>query len=214
MKPFLIIYGLFVLIVSTLLVICPKPELFVLLNGAYSDFGNQVFPYITHLGGGFLSLIVVIVFVFMQYRLAIIATVSFLLTGLIIQLLKHTVFSDCTRPVKFLEGIDIVHTVPGVDMHMYNSFPSGHSATAFSLFFMLSLALSGKKPVLGIVFFVLALLGSYSRIYLGQHFPEDVLAGSVTGVVITYLCYKLIDKLLKDKDWATQALFKKGKAHE
>jgi membrane-associated phospholipid phosphatase len=113
-----------------------------------------------------------------------------------------------------LEGTDIVHTVPGVDMHMYNSFPSGHSATVFSLFFMLSLALSGKKPVLGIVFFVLALLGSYSRIYLGQHFPEDVLAGSVTGVVITYLCYKLIDKLLKDKDWATQALFKKGKAHE
>jgi len=213
LKPFLITYGLFVLIVSTLLVIYPKPELFVLLNGAYSDFGNQAFPYITHLGGGYLSLIVVIVFVFMQYRLAIIATASFLLTGLIIQLLKHTVFSDWTRPVKFLEGTDI-HTVPGVDMYMYNSFPSGHSAMAFSLFFMLSLALSGKKPVLGIVFFALALLGGYSRIYLGQHFPEDVLAGSLIGVSLTYLCYLLLNKLIKDRVWANHRLFKKANAHE
>ena len=214
MKPFLITYGLFVLIVSTLLVIYPKPELFALLNGAYSDFGNQVFPFITHLGDGFLSGLVVVFLLFISYRWAIISSVSFIVTGLITQLLKHTLFADCLRPMKFFADNEVVHTVTGVEMHMYNSFPSGHSAMAFSLFFMLSLALSGKKPVLGIVFFALALLGGYSRIYLGHHFPEDILAGSAIGVVITCLCYRLIDKLLKDKDWATQALFKKGITYE
>jgi len=214
LKPFLITYGLFVLIVSTLLVIYPKPELFVLLNGAYSDFGNQAFPYITHLGDGFLAGLVVVFLLFISYRWAIISSVSFIVTGLIMQLLKHTLFADCLRPMKFFADNEVVHTVTGVEMHMYNSFPSGHSTTVFSLFFILALILKGQQRAWGILFLLLAVLGGYSRIYLGQHFPEDVLAGSLIGVSLTYLCYLLLNKLFKDKEWANRRLFKKANAHE
>lgn len=210
MKPFLIAYAVFVLGVSPLLVIYPKEELFVLLNGAYCSIGDAVFPYITYLGGGLLSVLVVILFLFIQYRLTIIASVSFLLTGLITQFLKHTFFSECVRPLKFFDGSEIVHTVVGVDMYFQNSFPSGHSATAFSLFLMLALALKRKYQVFGILFFMLALIGGYSRIYLGQHFPEDVLAGSFIGVTITILCYLILNKQLATRAWASKRLEKKG----
>jgi len=89
LKPFLIAYAVFVLVVSPLLVIYPKEELFFLLNGAYSSIGDAVFPYITYFGGGLLSVLVVVVFLFIQFRLAIVAGVSFLLTGIITQVLKH-----------------------------------------------------------------------------------------------------------------------------
>ena len=206
MKSFLIIYTVFALVASAFLIVYPKEELFLIINGAYSGFGDVVFPYITYLGGGFFSALTVIIFLFIQYRLAIIASVSFILMGLITQVLKHTLFSDCPRPFKFFEGGELVHSIADVDLYLYNSFPSGHSATAFSLFFMLVLALKGKQPVWGIVFFFLALLGGYSRIYLGQHFLGDVLAGSFIGVITTYLCYVILDKHLASTAWANRSL--------
>jgi len=207
LKPFLIAYAAFVLLLSTLVLIYPKEELFLLLNGSYSDLGDAVFPYITHLGSGVLSAIVVVVFLFRQYRLAIISSVSFLVTGLITQLLKHTLFSEALRPFKYFEGQDVVHSVADVQLYMYNSFPSGHSATAFSLFFMLLLASDGRRPILAIVLCMLAVLTGYSRIYLGLHFPEDVLAGSLIGVIFTFLCFRLLDKKLVRTTWANKGLF-------
>jgi membrane-associated phospholipid phosphatase len=64
------------------------------------------------------------------------------------------------------------------------SFPSGHTATAFSMFFLLAL-IYNKKGV-GLVCCLLAIIAGFSRMYLLQHFLLDVLAGSILGVAITY----------------------------
>jgi len=214
LKPFLIAYSLFVLVVSAVLIVFSKETSFLMINGWHTDFGDLVFPFITHLGGGFISGLVVVVFLFISYRWVIICSVSFVVTGLITQLLKRTVFADCVRPMKFFADNQVVHTVPGVDMHMYNSFPSGHTTVVFSLFFILALTLKGQQRGWGILFLLLAVLGGYSRIYLGQHFPEDVLAGSLIGVLVTYLCYFLVNSLLRDRKWAQRGLFKKAISHE
>lgn len=177
-----------------------------MINGSYNDFGDTLFPYITHFGNGILSVIVVVALLFYRYRLAIIASLSFLLSGITTQALKHSIFTDALRPVKFFEGQDIVHTVSDVVMHMFNSFPSGHATTAFALFFMLAIMLKGKKPVLSVSFLVLAVLGGYSRVYLGQHFPADVLAGSFIGVAITGLCFKILNETLLQKPWSSKGL--------
>jgi len=93
---------------------------------------------------------------------------------------------------------------------MYNRFPSGHSATAFSLFFMLTLALKGKKAGMPLLFFGLAAYAGYSRIYLGLHFTQDVLAGSAIGVLITFLCYRLLNNRIAKRSWSERGLLKKG----
>jgi undecaprenyl-diphosphatase len=58
------------------------------------------------------------------------------------------------------------------------SFPSGHSAAAFAL----AIAMLGAVPVLAPVLVVIAILVAYARMYLGVHYPIDVLAGVCIGV--------------------------------
>ncbi|MCK4921460.1 MAG: phosphatase PAP2 family protein, partial [Bacteroidales bacterium] len=76
-------------------------------------------------------------------------------------------------------GINI-YQVPGIELHSHHSFPSGHTATAFALFFGLSLFVKNQWYKSSLLLF--ATLIGYSRIYLGQHFPADVIAGSVIGI--------------------------------
>ena len=214
MKYFLTFYGAFLIIGGGLLLLFAKEVLFLELNSLNTAVGDLLFPYITCLGEGYFSVLLVLFFLFYRYSLAMISAISFLLTGAIVQLLKHLVFSDVLRPLKHFEGLADIHTVAGVSMHSFFSFPSGHSAGAFSLFFMISLVLSEKRKFLGVILLLLAVLTGYSRIYLGQHFPVDVYAGSIIGVGCTWLAYWFISrsKLIK-KPWADRSLlsiYKKG----
>lgn len=60
------------------------------------------------------------------------------------------------------------------------SFPSGHATFAWAL----AVVLAGKEPRAKYLFYILAILISLSRIYLGVHYPADVIYGSLVGVVI------------------------------
>ena len=64
-----------------------------------------------------------------------------------------------------------------------HSFPSGHSATSFAC----ATVLSAYAPRLRIPLYVLATLIALSRLYNGDHFPLDVLAGALLGVLIALL---------------------------
>jgi membrane-associated phospholipid phosphatase len=64
-----------------------------------------------------------------------------------------------------------------------HSFPSGHTATAFAGASMLSYFVPRAAPV----FYVLAAAIAYSRLYVGVHFPLDVVAGAVIGVATALL---------------------------
>ena len=77
------------------------------------------------------------------------------------------------------------------------SFPSGHTSVAFST--ATSLFLAYKKWYVAVPAFTYAATVGYSRMYLGVHYPTDVLAGAVIGAGSAWLMYKANKWLFKKK---------------
>lgn len=77
----------------------------------------------------------------------------------------------------------IVHIVNGYRGGMYG-FYSGHASNAFAVAFFMITLVSGKHKYLILVALTYALLTAYSRIYLGVHYPVDILAGAIAGAII------------------------------
>ena len=72
------------------------------------------------------------------------------------------------------------------------SFPSGHTANITGM--LGSWARFTKKKWLRVIFLVLIAVVSFSRMYLGVHYPSDVLFSLVVGVLLIFLLYRLYEK--------------------
>lgn len=70
------------------------------------------------------------------------------------------------------------------------SFVSGHATTSMAVSLLMFLTLRKSFPYTGL-FFIWPLIFAYSRIYIGVHFPMDVLCGALLGAGIGYLFYRL-----------------------
>lgn len=106
---------------------------------------------------------------------------NFLLSTLITQIPKLLIWDAVSRPIASGIPLSEIHTVPGVVMHSWNSFPSGHTATAFTLY-LLTVYLFPNKLVFAIGM-IYATICAYSRVYLGQHFPMDLGGGMLVAVI-------------------------------
>jgi membrane-associated phospholipid phosphatase len=78
-----------------------------------------------------------------------------------------------------------------------NSFPSGHTSTAFTL--ALLLAFLSKKNFWVYFFPLIAFFVGYSRVYLAQHFVTDVFAGMLIGIVSSFLSLMVYEWYRKTK---------------
>lgn len=169
-----------------------KNAIHLYMNNYVGDkYLNLFFYYINYVGDGmFAPLILALVFVF-NTRLGICATTAFAGASIVSNILKYSFFDDANRPFYIFSYIDKhpLNLVEGVDVHIHNSFPSGHSTQAFAIF--MCLAFATQKQSLKFLYFFLALFTALSRVYLSQHWLIDITAGSMIGGFFSLLFYYL-----------------------
>jgi len=88
------------------------------------------------------------------------------------------------RPYDVRTTIELLITAP-IDF----SFPSGHTLSAFAM----ATVLMFTEKKLGICALILAFLIAFSRLYLYLHYPSDVLAGMILGVLLGFAAIKTVE---------------------
>ncbi|MEO7316167.1 MAG: phosphatase PAP2 family protein [Ginsengibacter sp.] len=184
----LVIFALFILLGYS------KVESHLLLNPLHYKFLDYVFRGATILGDGIFIIILAVLLWFLKKKyLALMIVGGYLISGIPVQVIKS--FIESPRPAIFLKSINYSHFVEGVTLHNYNSFPSGHTASAFALVVILSTYF--KNNLSSLLFLLLATAVGYSRIYLSQHFMVDVFVGSLIGVLSGIAAYLFLDKWIR-----------------
>jgi membrane-associated phospholipid phosphatase len=158
-----------------------KAENFISLNNYHSFWLNVFFVNYTFFGDGIFSLALCgILFHKKQHQLALCILLAFLSSGMFVQVLKNLIYAP--RPTIFFEASQYLFKLDNIGNSGggYNSFPSGHTTSAFSLATIF--AVRCRKKYVGIILLLAAILVGYSRIYLAQHFTMDVFVGAIIGI--------------------------------
>lgn len=173
-----------------------KGDLVLALHYMRIDWLDELFLVITRLGEyqGFLLSAVMIILIGNWRHLLTLTSATLIMVGLI-YIFKYKIFQDAERPIVFFERLGILSDFrPDYHLNRKHSFPSGHTAAAFTFFF--SSALSTRRFDLQAISLVLAVAVAFSRVYLMQHFVMDTVAGSILGVVLVSAIYVVMNRMI------------------
>ena len=193
---FLLTSLIFILVGVLFLVLKEKTTIHLAINSLHNSSLDTFFKYYTYVGDGITTAIGVLILGIIAYKKQkytplILGWLTLIFCGVLSQALKRLVYPEAKRPLSFI-GEKFLHLVPNVDVHSANSFPSGHTTAAFGFFaFVVFLFFKGNKRM-QLIMALLAFLVGYSRMYLSQHFLEDVVAGALLGLVSFVLAYWIV----------------------
>ncbi len=152
-------------------------------NNIRNDVLTPIFKFITTLGNAGVIWIVLSVGLLIPKktrRVGALALVSLLFSALIDNVILKNVVAR-TRPYDVIKGLTSL-----VGAQKDYSFPSGHTGSAFAAAVVMFLGLPKKC---GIPILVFACLMGLSRLYVGVHYPSDVLGGALIGTGIALFTY-------------------------
>jgi membrane-associated phospholipid phosphatase len=189
---FFVGYLIFLIAATVFLLIINTGDAVLFFSEHRTRLLNLLFVYGTRAGEEIMYFIVIFILLFFRYRYAITVVLLGLSVTVVTFSMKALFGHD--RPALFfrkLGQLDEILAVEGVRLNQgANSFPSGHTMSAFALFGFLAFCIP-KKHAGGTIFFLIALMVGLSRIYLMQHFLKDVYLGSIIGVMLAIAWYYL-----------------------
>jgi len=168
-------------------------QLLLLINGLHNNFLDYVMVYLSSRWIWLPFYLFLIYLIIRQYKSGSYLVLAFLLLTVIIsdQLSVHlfkNVF-ERLRPCHNPDVAPLLHMV--TDCGGQYGFVSSHAFNVFALASFLSFLLYRTFRWMPWVMFIWAALVSYSRIYLGVHYPSDVIAGAFLGFVDGFLMVRL-----------------------
>lgn len=152
---------------------------------------DKIFPTITHLadGGIFWIILTAVLLFFKKTRKAGVASAIALVGSLLLNngILKPLV--NRTRPYELIDTLKLIGKAASD-----GSFPSGHTAGSFASEVAL---FPNLKKRYGIPLLILAFCISFSRLYIGIHYPSDVAAGFLSGLVLGILANVIVNLIIR-----------------
>lgn len=173
---------------SVLLLFQTKTEVTAWVNAHYNLWLDKFVLAVDKMGTlPFAVIILALLWIFKGRKVALYALICFVSVSLVTTFLKYIIFPGTPRPTVLLEDILPLRLLEGVVQRKTESFPSGHTSSAFAIATFFALVFSRKR--LHVLFALFAAAVGYARIYLSQHFITDVYVGMIIGVVLTTLIY-------------------------
>ncbi|HCW09128.1 MAG TPA: phosphatase PAP2 family protein [Cytophagales bacterium] len=173
-------------------------KIFLFLNGLHTPLLDPVMYFLTD------TFVWVPLYAFLIYLIFKKNKISgwYFLLGAAITIVLANGITDLMKPffARFrpshepsLQGL--IHHVNGYLGGKYG-FASGHAANTFGSAFFVWLTLKSFYPKIGWIFLWASLM-TYTRIYLGVHYPGDILVGALVGLVCGWIGFKLAEQLTK-----------------
>ncbi len=185
---FFILAFIFIQIIGMYIVFSTdKYSLHLEINSFHSLTFDYFFKYATYLGDGMVFLVAVLIVLWKRKEMFTVFLMGSLMTLLTSFVLKNYICYNYPRPYEVFG--DRLHLIVGEHMRHWHSFPSGHTMSAFAMFFLMIFI--SNKFYYKSIWLLLAILAGISRIYLSQHFFEDVIGGSLIGFIIAVFAYLL-----------------------
>lgn len=158
--------------------------LYFLQTNVRSDIIDKIMILVSTLadrGLIFIALSIFMLFMPNMARISYMSLTSLTFNGLITNVILKPLIAR-TRP---FEKYDLITSVLAKLPQDY-SFPSGHTSASFA--FATSVFLYNRQ--LGILAYIYAFLVAFSRMYIGVHYPTDIIVGMIIGVAVSVLCNK------------------------
>ncbi len=168
-------------------------ELFLLINGLNAEWADTIMSHVSYKLTWVPLYVILLVPLYKQMGMKLFG--ALLAVGFLIVVADQTsvhLFKDVfkrLRPCHEPELQGLVHLVNNKCGGQFG-FLSSHATNTFALATFLSLLMRGSYRWLPVILFVWALLNMYSRVYLGVHYPGDVLAGAIYGSGLGFLVFR------------------------
>lgn len=160
-----------------------------LQNNIRTPLTTHFFKFITSIGNaGIIWILLTIILIITKKTRRVGLSSSLSLIGSLVfnNLLLKNIFAR-PRPYTKIPDLNVLISLP-TDW----SFPSGHTASSFAFATVMLITMPKKYSIPCLI---LAVLISFSRLYLGVHYPTDVLGGILSGILLGIIAVKITKKI-------------------
>lgn len=181
-------------------------RLFLFLNGLHTDWMDAVMIRITNMWVWLPLYLFLIYLVVRQYGKR--CWWVFLAVGLVVlcsdQLASHVCkpLFHRLRPCYNVDFQHLIYLPKGLAGGKYG-FVSSHAANTFAVAAFLTSVLLNYRPWIAIMLYLWAFISSYSRIYIGFHYPGDIIAGAVLGALVGLIFWKIF-QIVQQRTWTSE----------
>ena len=182
-------------------------DLFLFLNGLHTSWLDKVMIAVTQMWVWIPLYLLLIYWTVKQFGKR--CWWIFLAVGIVVlcsdQLSAHVCkpLFQRLRPCYNADLQDLIYLPKGMAGGRYG-FVSSHAANTFAVAAFLTPALSKNRNWIGIVLYFWAFISSYSRIYLGFHYPGDIICGAVLGILIGLILWKVFQLVIVKRIWKSE----------